>query len=127
MSEAWPLGVIVKQEERLQEAQEGQRDVGRHRPEELGRWQIYAFDQQLRLRQCDVELREQEVVMEQARHDLGEAHREVEKLRRLKEKQLKAFLLDQLQKEQKILDETGQILHWRQQEQSIQDDGRAGL
>lgn len=105
------------QEERLHEAQEGQRDAGRHRPEELGSWQIFALDQQRRLRQCDAERREQEAVMEQARHDLGEAHREVEKFRRLKEKQVKAFLLAELQKEQKILDETGQILHWRQQNQ----------
>jgi len=38
----------------------------------------------------------------------------VEKLVRLKEKQTKAFQLLELQKEQKILDETGQVLHWRQ-------------
>jgi flagellar FliJ protein len=53
--------------------------------------------------------------MEKARHILLEAHREVEKLERLKEKQTKAFQLEESQKEQKILDETGQILHWHQQ------------
>ncbi|MDR3541379.1 MAG: flagellar export protein FliJ [Desulfosporosinus sp.] len=109
------------QEERLHEAQEGQRDAGRHRPEALGSWQIFALDQQRRLRQCDLARHEQEVIMEQARHDLGEAHRELEKFRRLKEKQFKAFAWAELQKEQKISDETGQILHWRQQKQSLQD------
>lgn len=102
------------QEERLNEAHEGHREAGRHRPEELERWQIFALDQQRQLSRCDEERREQELVKDQARHDLGEAHREVEKFRRLKEKQVKAFLLTELQKEQKISDETGQILHWRQ-------------
>jgi len=102
------------QEERLHAAQEGQRDAGWHHPEELRTWQIFAVNQQLRLRECDAQRCEQESVMEQARHDLAIAHREVEKFRRLKEKQVKAFLWAELQKEQKILDETGQILHWRQ-------------
>lgn len=102
------------QEERLHTAREGQRDAGRHRPEELGTWQVFALNQQLRLRQCDAKRLEQEAVMEQARYDLAQAHREVEKFRRLKEKQVKAFLWAELQKEQKISDETGQILHWRQ-------------
>lgn len=109
------------QEGRLYEAREGQLDAGRHRPEELGSWQIFALDQQHRLRQCDTERREKEKVMEDARHNLEEAHREVEKFRRLKEKQVKAFLLAELQKEQKILDETGQILHWRQKNQPIRN------
>ncbi|HUX46972.1 MAG TPA: flagellar export protein FliJ [Desulfosporosinus sp.] len=96
------------------DAQEGQRDAGRHRPEELRIWQLFASEQQHRLQQCKTELSKQELIMENARHDLLEAHREVEKLERLKEKQTKAFQLAELQKEQKILDETGQVLHWRQ-------------
>lgn len=103
------------QQEHFNDAQEGQRDAGRHRPEELGIWQLFALEQQRRLRQCNAELRKQELIMEKARHILLEAHREVEKLERLKEKQTKAFQLVESQKEQKILDETGQILHWRQQ------------
>ncbi|TGE39987.1 flagellar export protein FliJ [Desulfosporosinus fructosivorans] len=96
-------------------AQEVQRDAGRHRPSELGICQLFASEQQLRLYQCNAELRNQEHIMENARHIVLEAHREVEKLERLKEKQSKAFLLAELQKEQKILDETGQVLHWRRQ------------
>lgn len=96
------------------EAQEGQRDTARHRPEELGRWQIFAAEQQRRLRSCEVERMEQEPVVENARYCLLEAHREMEKFGRLKDKQAKAFLLTELQKEQMVLDETGQVLHWRQ-------------
>lgn len=103
------------QQERFNTAQEGQRDAGRHRPEELGMWQIFVLEQLRRLRQAEAERLEQERVMENARRLLLEAHREVEKFRRLKEKQAKAFQLAESQKEQKILDETGQILHWRQQ------------
>lgn len=103
------------QQEHFEEAQEGQREAGRHQPIDLGIWQIFALEQHRRLRQCDAERLEQELVVENARCILLEAHREVEKFRRLKEKQAKAFLLAELQKEQKVLDETGQVLHWRRQ------------
>ncbi|OLN33500.1 flagellar export protein FliJ [Desulfosporosinus metallidurans] len=103
------------QQERFNEAEVGQRDAGRHRPEELGNWQIFASEQWRRLRQCEVEQREQQSIMEDARRLLLETHREVEKFRRLKEKQAKAFQWSELQKEQKLLDETGQILYWRQE------------
>lgn len=103
------------QNEHFNAAQEGQRDAGRHRPEELGIWQLFASEQQRRLYQCNEQLSQQVLILENARHILLEAHREVEKLERLKEKLTKAFQLAELQKEQKILDETGQVLHWRQQ------------
>ena len=102
------------QQEIFNDAQDGQRDAGRHRPIELGIYQVFAAEQQRRLNHCNEELKKQELSMEKARHVLLEAHREVEKLERLKEKQTKAFQLAELQKEQKILDETGQVLHWRQ-------------
>jgi len=102
------------QQEQFNAAQEGQRDAGRHRPEELGSWQRFAAVHQRRLHQCNEELGKQELLLDNARHILLEAHREVEKFERLKEKQSKAFQLAELQKEQKILDEMGQVLHWRQ-------------
>ena len=102
------------QQGRFKEAQEGQRDAGRHRPIELGTWQLFAAEQQRRLQQCIEAQSKQERIMENARHILLEAHREVEKLERLREKQAKAFQIAELQKEQKILDENGQVLHWRQ-------------
>jgi len=118
------LDVCVKacaiQQGRYNEAEEGQRDAGRHRPEELGLWQIFTLEQRRRLRQCELKRMEQETIMENARCLLLEAHREVEKFLRLKEKQAKAFLVAELQKEQKILDETGQVLHWRQKNIAIQ-------
>ncbi len=103
------------QQELYNDAQAGQREAGRNRPEELGIWQLFASEQQRRLVQCHEELKKQELIMENTRRILLEAHREVEKLERLKEKQTKAFQLAELQQEQKILDETGQVLHWRQQ------------
>ena len=107
------------QQGRFHEALEGQRDAGRHRPEELGVWQVYTSEQRWRLRIREAERMEQGHVLEKARHILLEAHREVEKFRRLKERQARDFLVTELQKEQKILDETGQILYWRQQSQSM--------
>lgn len=108
------VGACESQQVRFKDAQEGQRDAARHRPEELGICQVFAAEQQRRLNQYNEELKKQELSMEKARRVLLEAHREVEKLGRLKEKQTKAFQLAELQKEQKILDETGQVLHWRQ-------------
>lgn len=102
------------QRENLLTAQEEQRDAARQHPENLELCQIFAHEQQTRLRQCETRLCEQEKVMEKARGRLLTAHQDVEKFRRLKEKQVKAFLLAEAQKEQKILDETGQILYWRQ-------------
>ena len=96
-------------------AQEGQRNAGQHRPEELGAWHLFTSEQQRQLQQCNQRLRTQEPILEKARHSLLEAHREVEKFERLKEKQSKAYQVAELLKEQKILDETGQVLHWRQQ------------
>lgn len=103
-----------RQQVMFNDAQEGQRDAGRNRPMELGIWQLFAAVQQRRLHQCLDTVSKQESIMENARHILLEAHREVEKFERLKEKQSKAFQVAELQKEQKILDETGQVLHWRQ-------------
>ncbi|MBP1759649.1 MAG: Flagellar FliJ protein [Firmicutes bacterium] len=100
------------QKVRYDEAQEGQRDAGRHRPEELGLCQVFALEQRQRLRQCETKQKEQELIKENARRCLLEAHREVEKYERLKEKQATAFRVAELQKEQKVLDETGQVLHW---------------
>ena len=110
----WFVKTCEIQQERFETAQEGQREAGRHRPEELGAWQVYVLEQLQQLRRNEAERQEQEVIMEEARHRLLEAHRDVEKFRRLKEKQAKAFVLTEAQKEQKISDETGQILNWRQ-------------
>lgn len=117
------LDVCIKawavQQERFNYAEEGQRDAGRHRPEHLKMWQIFVLEQKRKLRQCESERVEQEQVVENVRSRLLENYREVEKFSRLKEKQAKAFMIAEMQKEQKLLDETGQVLHWRQQNRSI--------
>ncbi|HBV86009.1 MAG TPA: flagellar export protein FliJ [Desulfosporosinus sp.] len=97
---------------RYEEAQEGQREAGRYRPDDLGVCQVFALKQWQQLLQYEAQQREQELVLENARRCLLEAHREVEKYERLKEKQAAAFKAAELQKEQKVLDETGQVLHW---------------
>jgi len=97
---------------RYEEAQEGQREAGLYRPEDLGICQVFAVRQWQQLLQCQAQQREQELILEKARQCLLEAHREVEKYERLKEKQAEAFKAAELQKEQKVLDETGQVLHW---------------
>lgn len=104
--------VLENQQLCYDRALEGQRHAGRHRPEDLGLCQLYALEQLRRLRWCEAKHREQEIILENARSILLEAHREVEKYERLKEKQETAFREAELQKEQKILDETGQVLHW---------------
>lgn len=103
------------QRKTLLAAQEEQRDAALHHPENLGICQIFAREQQERLRQCETKQIEQERDMEKARCNLLRAHQDVEKFRRLKEKKVKAFLLAEVQKEQKMLDETGQIMHWLKQ------------
>ncbi|HBW36433.1 flagellar export protein FliJ [Desulfosporosinus sp. BICA1-9] len=105
----------ASQQDRYKDAQEGQRVAGKHRPAELGSWQIFALEQRKRLIDRQRELMQQEAVMESARQVLLEAHRDTEKFQRLKEKQAAAFQVEELQKEQKGLDETGQVLHWHRQ------------
>jgi flagellar protein FliJ len=105
--------------ERFEKALAEQRNAGLHSPEELGYWQIFVLDQKRKLRKSEAERMEQERVLDQERQILIEAHREAEKFRRLKEKQAIAFRLKELLKEQKILDETGQVFYWRQQIQLI--------
>ena len=100
------------QREHFNEAQEGQREVGRHQPVDLKIWQVYVTEQGRRLKQYEAERLEQEQVKDNARRIMIEAHREVEKFGRLKETRAQAFRLLELQKEQKVLDETSQIIHW---------------
>lgn len=100
------------QQDRYQEAQEGQRLAAKHQPCELGNCQRYALEQWKQLIARETERLQQETVMEKTRQILLETHREMEKFQRLKDKQATAFRVAELQKEQKELDETGQVIHW---------------
>lgn len=109
------LRISALQRQRCLEAEAGQREAGLHRPEELAVWQVFVGDQRRHMRQCEAEERACELVRREVRNLLLETHREVEKFQRLKEKQTKAYEWAMLQKEQKVLDEMGQILYWRQE------------
>jgi flagellar FliJ protein len=104
---------------RLLDALQGKREASQSHPADLGKWQTYTqqCEQSLRMAQARTERQEEEV--SKARETVLEANREVEKLKRLKEKQWAAFLEEQQRKEQKILDETGQILYQLQQKEVI--------
>lgn len=96
-----------------QAALEGQRLAGLSHPEELGRWQAFAREEYLKLQACEVELLEQEKRKEEKRRQVVETHREKEKFRRLKVRQAGSFALAEQRKEQKLLDEVGQIIYLR--------------
>ena len=98
-------------------ALEGQREAGLSRPEDLGIWQIFASKQLTLLRQREQELEMQKELVEKSRLELIEAKRECEKLIRLREKQAKAFQIDQEHREQGILDEMGQVQFMMQNRQ----------
>ena len=105
----------VIQQKILEAALDGQREASWLHPEDLGLWQVYAEEQLRRLRKKETERDFQKEVMEEARQKLLEAHREVEKFSRLKEKRRRAFEWAEAKKEQSLIDETGQVLYWRQQ------------
>ena len=99
---------------RLQDALQGKRRALIQTPSELGKWQMYVQQCNKSLQWAKQRLKEQEEVVEKARKIVVEAKREVEKLKRLKEKQWLAFLEEERRNEQKVLDETGQVLYQRQ-------------
>lgn len=101
-----------EQKETWLAALEGQRQAGFTNPENLGRWQTYARLQHQLLLEQEAKLLEQEKIKEKMRLQVIRIHQEVEKLKRLKAKQEKAFVLAEQRKEQKILDEAGQVLFW---------------
>lgn len=97
-----------------EEALEGQKQAGLNSVQDLGSWQAYAARQFINLRRMEEELSAQQEIVEDKRRILIEAQRELEKFKRLKEKQHKAFLLRELRKEQAVIDEAAQVVFWRQ-------------
>ena len=99
-------------------ALDGQREAGIHEPQSLGRWQEYAVLQLKRLRGFQHEVVLQEERVEQQRLQVLEVHQEREKLKKLKGKQEAAFWIKEQRREQQVLDEAGQVIFNRlQQEQ----------
>lgn len=97
-------------------ALEGQREAGKHSPQDLGMWQSFAQKQLERLRTIERKITQQEEVVRTQRQRLLEAHQEAEKLQKLKEKQKAEYDLAEQRREQRILDEAGQVVFRRKQE-----------
>jgi len=97
-----------------QEALAGQRAAGKASPQDLGRWQAYARSRFAELQRTEQSLQAQQGKVAAARAAAARAYREAEKLRRLKSRQQAAFLMAEQRREQKILDEAGQVGFWQQ-------------
>lgn len=104
----------LEKEKQWQRAIEGQREAGLREPERLGIWQAYGASLLQQLRRLQQELALQEKVVEEQRLRVKSAHQEQEKLTKLKEKQEAAFCLNEQRREQKALDEAGQVIYIRQ-------------
>lgn len=96
-----------------QEALSGQEEAGRVKPGDLGKWQVYAYRCHESFRETVHCLQLQEKQVDQARQKVIEANRELEKFKKLKEKQWMAYLLGVQKQEQMALDEAGQMLFFR--------------
>ena len=101
------------QEKTWQLALEGQKEAGKSSPQDLGLWQNYAYKQFELLRRAERETYQQEQVVLEQRKILLEAHQDVEKLKKLKEKQKAQYDLVEQRREQGILDEAGQVIFGR--------------
>ncbi|MHB1650881.1 MAG: flagellar export protein FliJ [Desulfitobacteriaceae bacterium] len=112
----WQLCLQARdqQQDRWHQALEGQGQAGMAHPETLGLWQAYAKEQNKKLQIREADLVNQERHKEERRSHVVEAHRELEKLKRLKAKQAQAFALSEQRKEQKVLDEVAQVTYWHQ-------------
>lgn len=102
-----------QQERRWLQGLDGQR---RARPEELGPWQIFARQEYRKLQTCEAELREQEERKEEQRLRVVETYCRKEKFRRLKGRQARAWALAERRREQKVLDEVGQVIYLSKRE-----------
>lgn len=106
-----------EKEKQWQRALVGQREAGLKEPEQLGSWQAYGVNLHQQLQKLQQELLLQEKVVEEQRLRVKSAHQEQEKLKKLKEKQEAVFWLKEQRREQKALDEAGQVIFIRQMEQ----------
>jgi flagellar protein FliJ len=102
-----------KQETTWHHALEGQKEAGKNSPKDLGIWQAYAHQQLELLRKRQREVHQQELIVDDQRQRLLEAHKETEKLNKLKEKQKAQFELAEQRREQVLLDEAGQVIFAR--------------
>ncbi|NLI94175.1 MAG: flagellar export protein FliJ [Peptococcaceae bacterium] len=87
---------------------EGQKKACLMEPQNLSLWLKFSLEQKEKLSNCEKRLQEQEKIVAKYRENLVECRIKVEKFKRLKEKQLKLYEIEELKKEQGIIDEVAQ-------------------
>ncbi len=89
-------------------AYEGQTRACLAEPMHLSSWQKYSVEQKEKLSEYQLEVEEQEKIIASYREKLMECRIKVEKFKRLKEKKLRLYYIEELRKDQVIIDEIAQ-------------------
>lgn len=97
-----------EQEQILGKAWHGQKTACLQEPLHLGFWQKYSREQKEKLELYQDYVEEQQKIVNEYREKLVECRIKVEKYERLKEKKLRLYYIEELRKEQNVLDEIGQ-------------------
>ena len=87
---------------------EGQKLALLAEPESISLWQRYLKDQRTKLEECEKGVANQEQVTAEYRQKLIECQINHEKFKRLKQKKWKLYYIDELRKEQAVIDEIPQ-------------------
>ncbi|RNC29562.1 MAG: hypothetical protein AWM53_00560 [Candidatus Dichloromethanomonas elyunquensis] len=89
-------------------AVEGQQAACLREPQNLSLWQNFSMEQKEILSKYEKQLQEQEKIVAKYREKLIECRIKVEKFKRLKEKKRKLYYVEELKKEQGVIDEIAQ-------------------
>jgi flagellar FliJ protein len=96
------------QTEILVQAFQGQKMACLEKPRDLSLWQQYSLEQKDKLIKYIKIVEEQEEIVIEYRERLVECRIKVEKFKRLKEKKMRLFYIQELKKEQTVIDEIAQ-------------------
>lgn len=97
-----------QQEQCLGRAYQGQKRACLVEPQNLGLWQKYTGEQKEKLYFCKNKVDEQQKVADEYRENLIKCRIKVEKFERLKAKKLRLYYIEELKKEQSVIDEIAQ-------------------
>lgn len=89
-------------------AVEGQKMACLNEPGSINLWQRYLTDQKNKLEQFEKEVTDQELITAEFRKKLIDCRINLEKFKRLKQKKWKLYYIDELKKEQAVIDEIPQ-------------------
>ncbi|HHV65645.1 MAG TPA: flagellar export protein FliJ [Peptococcaceae bacterium] len=98
-----------RQAELLLEAFKGQKKACLEEPWSLSFWQLYIREQKEKLLQLIAEVQEQEKNVLKHREKVVQCRIKVEKFKRLKQKKFKLYYIEELRKEQAVLDEIASL------------------